>query len=197
MLALSNPTPGTFPTAVYQNNNYFRDVVFTSTGSTLALHDNATIFVSETAGAAIVTVDRIGSTAGQITLEYTTNEIGGAGAAQAGADYTQPTFNGRANTGQIVFADGETSKTIAIPILNDQNAEGNETFSVGTPEPRRRGRTRSATHHSYHDRGRRFCFGHFREHSCRQRVGVGAYGQDHDSAQRKPGGNSKRRVCNE
>ncbi|WP_088675071.1 DUF4082 domain-containing protein [Rhizobium sp. R339] len=129
-----NETIGTFPTLVYQNENYFRDVVF-SAGSSVALRDNATIFVSETAGAATITVVRTGSTSGQLTLEYTTNEIGGAGAAQAGADYTQPTFNGRANTGQVVFADGESSKTFVIPIVNDPNAEGTETFSVGIQNP--------------------------------------------------------------
>ncbi|ARO23016.1 hypothetical protein CO659_21070 [Rhizobium sp. S9] len=129
-----NETIGTFPALVYQNENYFRDVVF-STGSSVALRDNNTIFVSESAGAATITVVRTGSTSGQLTLEYTTNEIGGAGAAQAGADYTPPTFNGRANTGQVVFADGESSKTFAIPIVNDPDAEGTETFSVGIQNP--------------------------------------------------------------
>ncbi|ARQ09184.1 Calx-beta domain-containing protein [Rhizobium etli] len=129
-----NETIGTFPALVYQNENYFRDVVF-SAGSSVALRDNATIFVSESAGAATITVVRTGSTSGQLTLEYTTNEIGGAGAAQAGADYTLPTFNGRANTGQVVFEDGESSKTFAIPIVNDPDAEGTETFSVGIQNP--------------------------------------------------------------
>ena len=48
-----NDTPGVFPTLVYQNENYFRDVVF-SPGSSVALHDNATIFVSETAGGSLM-----------------------------------------------------------------------------------------------------------------------------------------------
>ena len=81
-----NDTPATFPSTVYQNENYFRDVVFTP-GSSIALRDNATIFVSETAGTATITVVRTGGTSGQMTLEYTTNEVGGAGAAQAGVDY--------------------------------------------------------------------------------------------------------------
>ena len=131
-----NDAIGAFPGLVYQNENYFRDVVFTP-GSSLALRDNATIFASETAGTAAITVVRSGSTSGPMTLEYTANEVGGAAAAQAGSDFTTPTFDGRANTGQIVFADGESSKTFSIPIVNDQNAEGNETFSVGIQIPAR------------------------------------------------------------
>ena len=48
-----NATPGAFPTPVYQNENYFRDVVF-SPGSSVALRDNATIFVSETSGGSLM-----------------------------------------------------------------------------------------------------------------------------------------------
>jgi glucose/arabinose dehydrogenase len=129
-----NETIGVFPTQVYQNENYFRDVVFTP-GSSVALRDNATIFVSETAGTATVTVVRTGGTQDRLTLEYTTNEIGGAGAATAGSDYTQPS-NVRPNTGQVVFEPGESEKTFAIPIVNDDTLnEGNETFAVAIQNP--------------------------------------------------------------
>jgi glucose/arabinose dehydrogenase len=129
-----NENPGSFPTLVYSNENYFRDVVFTS-GSSVALRDNATIFVSETAGTATVTVTRTGNTQERMTLEYTTNEIGGAGAAQAGADYTQPSFDGRANTGQVVFEIGDTVRTFTVPIVNDSQEEGNESFAIGLQNP--------------------------------------------------------------
>ncbi|OSJ34307.1 hypothetical protein BST63_03880 [Bradyrhizobium canariense] len=125
---------GGFPTAVYQNANYFRDVVFAPT-NVIALLNTSTIYVSEAAGVATVTVGRSGDLQSQTTVEYTTNEIGGAGSAQSGLDYMQPTFNGRANTGLVVFGPGESTKSFTIPIVNDQLVEGTETFAVGLQNP--------------------------------------------------------------
>ena len=48
-----NETTGVFPTDVYQNENYFRDVVF-SPGSGVASFDSATILVSQTAGGSLM-----------------------------------------------------------------------------------------------------------------------------------------------
>ena len=127
-------TPGVFPTANFQNKNYFRDVVFAQ-GPVISLLNNATIDVGEAAGTVTITVTRSGDLSSQATVEYTTNEIGGAGAAQAGLDFIQPTFNGRANTGQVVFGPGESTKSFTIPIVDDQLAEGNETFAVGIQNP--------------------------------------------------------------
>ncbi|MGY3411008.1 hypothetical protein ACVWZV_007121 [Bradyrhizobium sp. GM5.1] len=127
-------TKGNFPTNVYQNANYLRDVVFAPT-NVIALLNTSTIYVSEAAGVATVTVGRSGDLQSQATVEYTTNEIGGAGSAQAGLDYIQPTFNGRANTGLIVFGPGESTKSFTIPIVNDQLVEGTETFAVGLQNP--------------------------------------------------------------
>src|SRR5262249_20670912 len=101
-----NDVAGVFPNLVYQNENYFRDVVF-GPGSIISLVNNATIYVSEAAGVATISVTRSGDLQSQMTVEYTTNEIGSAGTAQAGLDFIQPTFNGRANTGQVVFGPGE------------------------------------------------------------------------------------------
>src|SRR4051812_12547963 len=129
-----NDVGGVFPTLVYQNENYFRDVVF-GPSSIISLLNNATIYVSEAAGTATITVARSGDLQAQATVEYTTNEIGSAGAAQAGADFIQPTFNGRSNTGQIVFGPGESTKSFTVSIVNDQLIEGSETFAVGIQNP--------------------------------------------------------------
>ncbi|WP_247476085.1 DUF4082 domain-containing protein [Bradyrhizobium sp. 169] len=125
---------GVFPTAVYQNTNYFRDVVF-APSNVIALLNTSTIYVSEAAGTATVTVVRSGDLQSQNTVEYTTNEIGTAGTATAGSDFIQPTFNGRTNTGQIVFGPGESTKSFTISIVNDQLTESNETFAVGLQNP--------------------------------------------------------------
>ncbi|MDD1557135.1 hypothetical protein C7U65_16115 [Bradyrhizobium sp. WBAH23] len=125
---------GVFPTNVYQNANYFRDVVF-APSNVIALLNTSTIYVSEAAGTVTVTVTRSGDLQSQNTVEYTTNEVGAGGSATAGSDFIQPTFNGRANTGQIVFQPGESTKSFTIPIVNDQLTEGNETFAVGLQNP--------------------------------------------------------------
>ena len=129
-----NDVEGAFPSLVYQNENYFRDVVFVP-GAIISLVNNATIYVSEAAGTATITVTRSGDLQSQTTVEYTTNEIGSAGAAQAGLDFIQPTFNGRANTGQVVFGPGESTKSFTVSIVNDQLVEGSETFAVGLQNP--------------------------------------------------------------
>ena len=129
-----NATPGLFPAQSPGNSNYFRDIVFSPIATT-ALKDSTTVFVGEAAGSATITAVRTGNTLERVTLEYTANEIGGSGAATAGADFMQPTFQGKANTGQIVFEIGESEKTFTIPIVNDTLAEGNETFAVGLQNP--------------------------------------------------------------
>jgi len=103
--------------------------------SVFALAGDNTLFVNEAAGVATVTVTRTGNTQGTATLEYTTNEVGGVDSATANNDYTTPAFDGRPNTGQVIFAAGETEKTFTIPILDDTQFEGNETFAVGLQNP--------------------------------------------------------------
>lgn len=84
---------------------------------------------------ATVIAVRTGTAQGRETLEYTVNEVGGANSAQAEADYITPTFDGQVNTGQIVFEVGETEKAFTIPIINDMQTEGTETFAVGLQNP--------------------------------------------------------------
>ncbi|WP_276326022.1 Calx-beta domain-containing protein, partial [Bradyrhizobium yuanmingense] len=101
----------------------------------IALVNTSTIYVSETAGTVTVTVTRSGDLSSQNTIEYTTNEIGTGGTATAGSDFIQPTFNGRTNTGQVVFGPGESTKSFTIQIGNDQLTESNETFAIGLQNP--------------------------------------------------------------
>ncbi len=103
--------------------------------STFALANSDTLLVNEAAGVATVSVVRTGNTQSRATVEYTTNEISGAGSATADSDYTTPTFDGRSNTGQLVFEAGETEASFTIPIVDDTTFEGNETFAVGLQNP--------------------------------------------------------------
>ncbi|MEH2058492.1 MAG: PA14 domain-containing protein [Nostoc sp.] len=74
--------------------------------------------VNEGDGSATVTVTR-GNALGSARLDYITVD----GTAKAGSDY-------QAVSGTLNFAAGQTSKTIAIPIINDNIGESNETFTL-------------------------------------------------------------------
>jgi hypothetical protein len=80
--------------------------------------------VNEDDGTATITVTRTGGSAGAISVDYATSD----GSATAGIDYT-------AMSGTLHFADGQTSQTITIPIIDDMLAEGDETFNVFLTNP--------------------------------------------------------------
>ncbi len=84
----------------------------------------ATFTMAETAGVALVTVARTGGAAGGVTVNYATAN----GSATAGGDYA-------AASGILTFHAGETAKTLAIAITDDQVREGNETFTVTLSNP--------------------------------------------------------------
>ena len=78
-----------------------------------------TLFVSESAGQASFVVNRTGGTAGSIMVDYFVR----GETAIAGSDFT-------ATQGTLVFADGETSKSFTVPILDDTISEDFETALV-------------------------------------------------------------------
>ncbi len=73
--------------------------------------------VSEAAGSLVVTVTRSGGTSGSLAIDYATTD---EGTATAGQDYT-------AVSGTLSFAEGESQKTISVPIIDDGVYEGDET----------------------------------------------------------------------
>src|SRR5262249_48044404 len=87
--------------------------------------------VNEGDGSVTITVTRSGDPSGAATFDYTTSDTAGAnpcnllhtGIASSHCDY-------EATMGTMKFAAGETSKTIAIPIVDDAYGEGNEVFTV-------------------------------------------------------------------
>lgn len=66
-----------------------------------------------------VTVQRLAGSSGTISAGYTTQD----GTATAPGKYAS-------TNGVLTFGDGETSKTISVPIVNTTTAEGPETFSI-------------------------------------------------------------------
>jgi chitinase len=84
--------------------------------------DGAT--VAESAGSAQVPVRLSFASNREVRVEYATSD----GTATAGADFT-------AGAGTVIFAPGETAKTIAVPILDDSLDELDETFTVTLANP--------------------------------------------------------------
>ena len=74
-------------------------------------------------GTATVTVERVSPHLGA-RVDYATVD----GTATAGSDFT-------AQTGTLVFATGETSKTITIPLLDDAAVEPSKSFAVALSSP--------------------------------------------------------------
>jgi Calx-beta domain/FG-GAP-like repeat/Bacterial Ig-like domain (group 2)/ASPIC and UnbV len=85
---------------------------------------NATYSVNENQGTATITLTRTGGSAGSVSVNYATSN----GTATAGSDYTTA-------SGTLTFADGETTKTFAIPIIDDSLVEGNETVNLALSSP--------------------------------------------------------------
>ena len=79
-----------------------------------------------------VTVTRSGDTSGTSTVNYITTDTDnftvGCGQPSGGNAFGRCDFATSVDT--LTFAPGETSKTFAIPIINDSIAEGSETFGV-------------------------------------------------------------------
>jgi chitinase len=78
--------------------------------------------VTEKDGAAVFTVSLDG--AGAVTVHYATED----GSALAGSDYT-------AQSGTLSFSRTDTAKTISVPIIDDTQNEGDETFNLRLSNP--------------------------------------------------------------
>jgi len=80
--------------------------------------------VNESGLSATITVTRSGDTSGPASVNFATSD----GTATQKGDYTQV-------AGKIIFAAGETSKTLPVLIVDDVFQEATETFSVTLSNP--------------------------------------------------------------
>lgn len=87
----------------------------------------ATYSVLENAGNAIITVLRTNGTVGVVTVNYASS-AGTATPSGAGQDYTNV-------SGTLSYLSGETSKTFAVPIVNDATVENDETITLALTLP--------------------------------------------------------------
>ena len=79
---------------------------------------------TEAGPAASIIVTRTGGAASGVSVRFETQD----GTATAGADYT-------AVSSTINFAANEVTKTVLIPIVNDNFVEGNETVNLSLSAP--------------------------------------------------------------
>jgi photosystem II stability/assembly factor-like uncharacterized protein len=105
------------------------------TPSTLQL--NASNYtVGEASGHVDITVNRTGDTSSAITINYATSDtagltncnVTGTGIASSRCDYAT-------SIGTLRFAAGESSKTVSIPVVDDNFTEGNESFTITLSSP--------------------------------------------------------------
>jgi uncharacterized delta-60 repeat protein len=96
-----------------------------STGS--LQFSTSTYNVGENDSSSIITVTRLNGSTGAVTVNYATTS---GGTATPGNDYTT-------TSGTLSFANGETSKSFSVPILNDLPPvfEGNETVNLTLSNP--------------------------------------------------------------
>jgi Zn-dependent metalloprotease len=91
-------------------------------GGTIQL--DAAYSAGEAAGTAVIAVRRTAGAASDVTVHYATAD----GSAIAGSDYTSV-------SGTVSFDANETSRTFTVPILNDGQAEANETIQLVLTDP--------------------------------------------------------------
>jgi hypothetical protein len=82
------------------------------------------VAVDETAGTATFTVFLDGPSAGEVRVDYSTFED----TARAGGDF-------EAAAGTLVFAAGETAKTVTVNLIDDNETEPDESFTLELSNP--------------------------------------------------------------
>jgi subtilisin family serine protease len=107
------------------------EVTFTpraQTVSTVSL-SQAAISANESTGSVVVTVNRTGDTTSVATVNYATSDAAGAALCATIGASASSRCDYLTSVGTLKFAAGETSKTVAIPIVNDIFTENDETFT--------------------------------------------------------------------
>jgi len=113
-----------------------RDIGWNAPANPATIQLSASTFNANENGTSLnVGVTRSGDTSGAVSVDYATSDNSGAnpcnlitGQASSRCDYLT-------GIGRLTFAAGETSKTIAIPVIDDVYAEGAETFQITLSNP--------------------------------------------------------------
>jgi glucose/arabinose dehydrogenase len=116
-------------------NGEIRGQFNTSTSASSIQFSSASYLVSESAGRATISINRIGDTSTAASVDYATSDTAAAnncnlfsGSASSRCDYST-------TIGTVHFGAGEIFKTVSVPLTDDAYAEGNETFTVNLSNP--------------------------------------------------------------
>jgi len=122
-LVLSNPLGGA------SLSQAFNSAVVTIVDDEIPQYGTFSVGASEVSasesGHASVTVLRNGGSDGEVSVDYET----------VYTEYAADTSDFTPTTGSLIFADGEISKTILIPITEDELVEGDEQFAMTLSNP--------------------------------------------------------------
>lgn len=111
---LTNPV-GTY---LYSPSNSLLTIRGTNQPGVIGMATNA-ITVTEGSGSALLSVIRTNGSAGSALVRYTTRQ----GTAVPGLNYVT-------TSGSLTFGDGETNRTITVPLVDNSVVQGPVTFSV-------------------------------------------------------------------
>jgi len=91
--------------------------------------------VNEANGSLDIVVTRTGDVTSSATVNFATADTAGLQACSVVNGKASERCDYGSTAGTLRFAAGETSKSFAIPIVNDANVEGNETFTIALTSP--------------------------------------------------------------
>lgn len=127
-VTLSNPTNVSFL------NGSNTVVTIGNDDATLQL-SSGSFTVSESAGEAIVTVTRVGSTAKAATIEFASTDAAGLQSCTVANSKASERCDYGTVVGTLRFAVGQSTRTFTIPIVDDALVEGDETLTVTLSGP--------------------------------------------------------------
>jgi hypothetical protein len=90
----------------------------------------STLTVNEGIGSVAITVNRTGNTSVPATVDYTTSDSAAANKCNVIGENASARCDYITTIGTLVFAAGETSKSVSIPIIDDAYAESAERFRI-------------------------------------------------------------------
>ena len=91
--------------------------------------------VNEADGSVTIGVNRLGDNSGPATVNYSTSDTAGLQSCSVNNGVASERCDYATTVGTLRFVAGETSKTFAIPIVNDALIEGTEAFTVSLSAP--------------------------------------------------------------
>lgn len=114
-----------------------QEITFTPRAQTVSTiqFTQASVSANENVGSMIVGVSRTGDTTSVATVNFASSDAAGLAACTTIASSASSRCDYLTTVGTLRFAAGETSKNVAIPLINDIFSENAETFSLTLTSP--------------------------------------------------------------